>query len=66
MFLQCIYHAGSEQISQCNDQFHHQVTNMKDTQLAKALERIGKALSDFDGRKCPPVRCGDCVREAHL
>jgi len=33
-----------------------EVTNMKDTQLAKALERIGKALLDFDGRKCPPVR----------
>ena len=59
MFLQCIYHAGSEHIS--HDQFHHQVTNMKDTQLAKALERIGKTLLDFDGRKCPPVRCGDCL-----
>merc|ERR1712013_66849 len=28
----------------------------KDTQLAKALEKIGKALLDSDGRKCPPVR----------
>ena len=61
-FLQCIYHTAS----QCNDRFHHQVTNMKDKQLAQALERIGKTVLDFDGRKCPPVRYGDCVRGAPL
>ena len=38
---------------------------MKDTQLAQVLEKIGKSISHFDGRKCPPVRCGDCDRE-HL